>query len=232
MTSQTRLTEHQRVVNDCRTARASLSSQRARIPATIALMPRFFDGKGTEQARAWGQRIREARRARGWTQAELAERVDMTSNTVSRAEQGVYEVPAATRRRIAEALDLPMDAVGLDAGAVAPTPVRPTAISPIGRYPHRVHAEALFREEASELGYDQRLVDETVEAAATMALESDNDPTIRAWAATMHGLYHRLRLEGSALAQDVDRRRKDVELNAAKVAEATERFRPRLPPRR
>lgn len=56
--------------------------------------------------RAFGRRIRELRRARGFSQARLAEAADVTPLTISNIERGVNP-PSFTRlARLADALDV------------------------------------------------------------------------------------------------------------------------------
>jgi len=61
----------------------------------------------------FGKRLRAARKAMGWTQAELARRIGMEEeNTgaprVSRYETGLHEPDPATAEKLAEALGLPL----------------------------------------------------------------------------------------------------------------------------
>lgn len=57
-----------------------------------------------------GANIRAARRRRGWTQAELARRTDLSQVTVSRMERGLGgSLALITWQRVAIALDLPLD---------------------------------------------------------------------------------------------------------------------------
>jgi transcriptional regulator with XRE-family HTH domain len=53
--------------------------------------------------------LREARRAHGWTQEQLARRSDVTMNTISRLERGERgQAERDTLRRLARALGVPM----------------------------------------------------------------------------------------------------------------------------
>lgn len=52
-----------------------------------------------------GQRVREARRARGWSQSELAERSGVSRPTVARIEAGT-QVRVGTLNAVAEALGM------------------------------------------------------------------------------------------------------------------------------
>lgn len=61
----------------------------------------------TQETTHIGQKIREARRMRGWTQAELAERIGIDHTGVSHLENGRHDNPTLERiRRIADALDV------------------------------------------------------------------------------------------------------------------------------
>jgi transcriptional regulator with XRE-family HTH domain len=55
----------------------------------------------------FGEAVRSAREARGWTQAELAVRVGVSQRAVSSWEKGVSEPPEATKTAVAEVLPLP-----------------------------------------------------------------------------------------------------------------------------
>ncbi len=59
-----------------------------------------------EQAilRGFGQRVREFRKSRGWTQEELAEAADLHENYVSRLETGEQEPGLFVILRLARAL--------------------------------------------------------------------------------------------------------------------------------
>lgn len=52
-----------------------------------------------------GKKVREAREARGWTQAELAERAGMKQHAISRFEAGDVVPTLTTLDRIAAALE-------------------------------------------------------------------------------------------------------------------------------
>ena len=53
-----------------------------------------------------GKRIRELRKKRGYTQAQLAERVEVSDNFIGYVERGVQAPSLDTLDRIAEALDV------------------------------------------------------------------------------------------------------------------------------
>ena len=54
-------------------------------------------------------RLREARAGRGWTQAELAERVGVTRKTVNTVENGVFTPSAMLAIKLAQALELSVE---------------------------------------------------------------------------------------------------------------------------
>lgn len=73
-----------------------------------------------EQARhrlGIGTRVRSARESRGYTQAQLAERLSVTAAFVAEAEQGETDIPLYQLMRIADLLMVGLD--GLVAGPVA-----------------------------------------------------------------------------------------------------------------
>lgn len=56
-------------------------------------------------------RLRDAREARGWTQAELAERTGVSRKTVNTVENGVFVPSVLVALKLARALDSPVDAL-------------------------------------------------------------------------------------------------------------------------
>jgi transcriptional regulator with XRE-family HTH domain len=60
-------------------------------------------------------RLKEWRQRRLFTQAELAERVEMTLGTINRIERGVHEPRFSTIRKLAAALDVTPDDLIVDA---------------------------------------------------------------------------------------------------------------------
>jgi transcriptional regulator with XRE-family HTH domain len=66
---------------------------------------------------SWPEALREARRARGLSQAELAERAGLSRMTVQKLEAGVIDARVST-------LDVLLRALGLEL-AVVPTPLKP-----------------------------------------------------------------------------------------------------------
>ena len=55
-----------------------------------------------------GEQIRRLRLMRGWTQADLAERADLTVEGVSRIERGARAARVGTLRAIGRALEVPL----------------------------------------------------------------------------------------------------------------------------
>lgn len=55
--------------------------------------------------------IRAAREARGWTQAELAERIGVTRKTVNTVENGVFVPSTIIALKLARALGMPVEAL-------------------------------------------------------------------------------------------------------------------------
>ncbi len=53
--------------------------------------------------------IREARSARGWTQAELAERVGVSRKTINTVENGVFVPSTIIALKLAQALEMPVE---------------------------------------------------------------------------------------------------------------------------
>ena len=53
--------------------------------------------------------IKEERVARGWTQAELAERVGVSRKTINTVENGVFVPSVIVALKIASAFDLPAE---------------------------------------------------------------------------------------------------------------------------
>ena len=65
-------------------------------------------------------RLKEWRQRRLLTQAELAERVEMTVGTINRIERGVHEPRFSTIRKLAAALEVTPDDLILDEPSVEP----------------------------------------------------------------------------------------------------------------
>ena len=57
------------------------------------------------------RRLREARRARGWTQADLAEAVGVSRKTINTIERGVFAPSEVLALRIARAFDAAVEDV-------------------------------------------------------------------------------------------------------------------------
>ena len=53
----------------------------------------------------FGHNLREARKRKGWTQEDLAEKAGLTSVQVSRVERGAREIRLTTLLRLISALD-------------------------------------------------------------------------------------------------------------------------------
>ena len=77
------------------------------------------------------RRVAAARLRAGLTQAELAEASGVTDETISRIERGRYEPAVSTLFRLADALDLSLDALANDNERVSGGGGRAAALSPI-----------------------------------------------------------------------------------------------------
>ena len=62
-------------------------------------------------AEALDNRVREAREALGWTQAELAERIGVSRKTVNTVENGVFVPSTVIALKLAKALGKPVEAL-------------------------------------------------------------------------------------------------------------------------
>lgn len=56
-------------------------------------------------------RLREARAERGWTQAELAQRVGVTRKTINTVENGVFTPSTLLALKLAQALETTVEAL-------------------------------------------------------------------------------------------------------------------------
>jgi putative transcriptional regulator len=56
-------------------------------------------------------RLREARAERGWTQAELAERVGVTRKTINTVENGVFTPSTTLALKLAKAMETTVEAL-------------------------------------------------------------------------------------------------------------------------
>jgi transcriptional regulator with XRE-family HTH domain len=72
------------------------------------------DTGGTERAMALGERVRELRKERGWSQAELGEKVGTDSQHISRYENGRITPSVDALVRLAGALEVSTDYLVLD----------------------------------------------------------------------------------------------------------------------
>ena len=62
-------------------------------------------------AEGLSNRLREARAARGWTQADLAERVGVTRKTINTVENGVFIPSTLLALKLARALETTVEAL-------------------------------------------------------------------------------------------------------------------------
>ena len=60
-------------------------------------------------AEALENRIREAREAKGWTQAQLAERIGVSRKTINTVENGVFVPSTVIALKLARALGEPVE---------------------------------------------------------------------------------------------------------------------------
>ena len=60
-------------------------------------------------AEALGNRLRDAREAAGWTQAELAERIGVSRKTVNTVENGVFVPSTVVALKLASAFGCPVE---------------------------------------------------------------------------------------------------------------------------
>ncbi len=67
------------------------------------------DAKEAKYLAAFGKRLAELRRARGFTQESLAEKADVTALTVSYIEQGRQWPRVTTMHRLAKCLNVPIE---------------------------------------------------------------------------------------------------------------------------
>ena len=56
-----------------------------------------------------GNRLRDAREARGWTQAQLAEAIQVSRKTVNTVENGVFTPSTTIALKLAKALGEPVE---------------------------------------------------------------------------------------------------------------------------
>ncbi|MDB5474549.1 MAG: transcriptional regulator [Phenylobacterium sp.] len=62
-------------------------------------------------AEGLANRLREARAERGWTQAELAERVGVTRKTINTVENGVFVPSTTLALKLARAMETTVEAL-------------------------------------------------------------------------------------------------------------------------
>jgi len=61
-------------------------------------------------------RLRQAREARGWTQAQLADAIGVSRKTVNTVENGVFVPSTVIALKLAAALDIPVESLFFLAG--------------------------------------------------------------------------------------------------------------------
>lgn len=114
-----------------------------------ALMEETADGPSKDPLRLFGARLREAREARGMSQADLAQAMGTQPNSVSRWEKGENEMGILFLLAAARALDTTVQAL------LEPSPVPPSTRTASAYYisPERMLAlrNAKSREEAERL---------------------------------------------------------------------------------
>ncbi len=87
-----------------------------------------MDSRSSRSLRvAVGQRIADARRGRGWTQAALAEALEIEGSTLSRYECGVRETPLHLLLDIARTLHVPLSELLVVPEGTLVAPERPVA---------------------------------------------------------------------------------------------------------
>lgn len=67
-------------------------------------------------------RLRELRAARRWSQADLADRVDVSRQTVNSIENGRYDPSLSLAFRLAEVFAQPIEAIFVPSGKPATSP--------------------------------------------------------------------------------------------------------------
>lgn len=77
----------------------------------------------TEYERAFGRHVRSLRKARGWTQDELAKRSTLSPDTIRRIEAGSFSPSLTTLRKLCYGLDLPLSTLfeTFELGDASPT---------------------------------------------------------------------------------------------------------------
>lgn len=103
-------------------------ARRAGLEGDLSTEPPHADQAEAELFAALGPRLRDRRRQRGWTQAQLAARAGIRVETINRIEKGHNTPDFATIRKIAAAL--------------RPDPAKPAASRPEARSPRRATRSA------------------------------------------------------------------------------------------
>lgn len=93
----------------------------------------------------FGKNVRNCRKARKLTQEQLAERVDVSMETIGKIERGVAAPTFATAERIAEALGVPVAVLFGASEAEAVSGERGRLINRIGQLLSRMNDDQLFR---------------------------------------------------------------------------------------
>lgn len=95
--------------------------------------------------RIFGTNLRNQRKARGLTQEALAERVEVSIETIGKIERGVAAPSFATAEKIAVALDIPVIALFGAGDAVLPSGERGRLLERINTTLARMNEDQLAR---------------------------------------------------------------------------------------
>ena len=95
-----------------------------------------------------GQRLREERQLRGWSQRDLARETGVNTDTISGIETGAHEPRPSTLRKLAEGL-------GIEVRDLFAEPALPKASAPSTPGPHRTDAPPKASKERLEEYFDR-----------------------------------------------------------------------------
>jgi transcriptional regulator with XRE-family HTH domain len=117
-----------------------------------------------------GQRLREERQLRGWSQRDLARETGVNTDTISGVETGQHEPRPSTLRKLAEGL-------GIEVRDLFAEPVLPKVEAPRGAGPSLLDKaqDAARRDEEKHAQAVRRLVASEGELSSTLVAEHEED---------------------------------------------------------
>ncbi len=171
-----------------------------------------------------GRRIRLAREAMRpvMTQADVADALGVDSNHVSRIERGLVRPPRKGRKILASLFRKPDD-------YFIDEPIDDVAATTLPARLYEFEQRYANARDAAKIARDQGVGDDAVSWVLLGGHKLREDASIDEWLQAMKDREREARAESSALAQDVQRRAKVVDISQARVDDAKRKDKPKMP---